>query len=104
MISRSAPQQGAQMSPPTPGQARRGRRVSQSLQAEAGANSYRIIGRMPRTAIYLKVEVDHDARETAEQLGEELCRRLLKVHGVRSAELSAVVAQPQEEPPPSTSA
>ena len=92
------------MSPPTPGQERRGRRVSQSLQLGVEANSYRIIGRMPRTAIYLKVEVDHDARETAEQLAEEMCRRLLKMHGVRSAELSAFVAQPQEEPPPSNSA
>jgi len=59
---------------------------------------------MPRTAVYLKVEVDHGAQETAEQLAEEMCRRLLKMHGVRSAELSALVSQPQEEPPPSSSA
>ena len=58
---------------------------------------------MPRTAIYLKVEVDHDAHETAEQLAEEMCRRLRRMHGVRSAELSAFVAQSQE-PAPSSSA
>ncbi len=87
-----------------PGQERRGRRVSQSLQAGVGTNSYRIIGRMPRTAIYLKVEVEHEAHERAEQLAEEMCRRLLKMHGVRAAELSASVAQPQEGPPASSSA
>lgn len=68
------------------------------------ANSYRIIGWMPRTAIYLKVEVDHDARETPEQLAEEMCRRLLKMHGVRAAELSAFVAESHEAPPASSSA
>jgi len=59
---------------------------------------------MPRTAIYLKVEVDHDLHETPEQLAEEMCRRLLKMHGVRAAELSAFVAQPQEAAPASSSA
>jgi len=59
---------------------------------------------MPLTAIYLKVEVDHDPHEAPEQLAEEFCRRLLKMHGVRSAELSASVSQTQEAPPPSSSA
>jgi hypothetical protein len=92
------------MSPPTPGQARRGRRVSQSLQDVAEGKSYRIIGSMPRTAVYLKVEVDHDPHEMPEQLAEEMCRRLLKMHGVRAAELTAFVSQPQEAPPASSSA
>jgi hypothetical protein len=59
---------------------------------------------MPRTAVYLKVEVDHEPHEAPEQLAEEMCRRLLKMHGVRSAELSAFVSQPQEGPPASSSA
>jgi len=70
----------------------------------AEANSYRIIGWMPRTALYLKIEVEHGPRETPEQLAEEICRRLLKLHGVRAAELSAFVAQPQPETPPASSA
>jgi len=52
---------------------------------------------MPRSAVYLKVEVEHDPHETPEQLAEEMCRRLLKLHGVRSAELSAFVSLPQED-------
>jgi len=59
---------------------------------------------MPLTAIYLKVEVDHDPHEKPEHLAEEMCRRLLKMHGVRSAELSAFVSQPQAAPPASSSA
>ncbi|MBM3746595.1 MAG: phosphoribosylformylglycinamidine synthase subunit PurS [Acidobacteria bacterium] len=58
---------------------------------------------MPRTALYLKVEVEHDPHETPEQLAEEMCRRLLRLHGVRAAELSAFVAPPQPETPPSSS-
>ncbi len=51
---------------------------------------------MPRSALYLKVEVDHDRHQTPEQLAEEMCRRLLKMHGVRAAELTAFVSEPQE--------
>jgi hypothetical protein len=61
---------------------------------------------MARTCLFLKVEVEHDEHETAEQLAGEICRRLLKVHGVRLAELSSSysVAQTEGEPgPPATS-
>jgi hypothetical protein len=94
------------MSPPTPGQARRARRVSHNWQLAAEANSYRIIGSMRRTALYLKVEIDHDTHQSPQQLAGEVCRRLMKMHGVRAAELSSFVSQPQEEasaPPPATS-
>jgi len=43
---------------------------------------------MPRTNLFLKVEVEHDPEERPERLAEEMCRQLLKVYGVRSAELS----------------
>jgi hypothetical protein len=43
---------------------------------------------MARTDLFLKVVIDHDDREKPEKLAEELCRRLRKIYGVRSAELS----------------
>jgi hypothetical protein len=43
---------------------------------------------MSRTNLFLKVEVEHDATEKAEKIGDELCRQLLRQYGVRAAELS----------------
>lgn len=54
---------------------------------------------MPRTDLFLKVEIDHDREETPERLAQEICRRILKFQGVRSAELSSFVAHPEEERP-----
>lgn len=61
---------------------------------------------MVRTCLFLKVEVDHDEHDTAEQLAGELCRRIVKFPGVRLAELSSSypVAPTEGEPgPPATS-
>ena len=43
---------------------------------------------MKRTNLFLKVEVEHDKDEKPERLGEELCRMLRKLYGVRDAELT----------------
>jgi len=43
---------------------------------------------MKRTNLFLKVEVEHDKDEKPERLGEELCRTLRKLYGVRDAELT----------------
>jgi hypothetical protein len=43
---------------------------------------------MPRTNLFLKVEVEHDPEERPERIAEEMCRQLMKLYGVRSAELS----------------
>ena len=43
---------------------------------------------MSRTNLFLKLEIEHDKDEKPQRLGEEICRKLLKVYGVRSAELS----------------
>jgi hypothetical protein len=51
---------------------------------------------MPRSDLYLKVEVDHEERERPEDLAAELCRALLKLYGVRSAELSSFVTHPDQ--------
>ncbi len=49
---------------------------------------------MPRTDLYLKVQVDHDEHDRPERLAEEICRRILKIHGVRSAEMTNWVSPP----------
>ena len=43
---------------------------------------------MHRTNLFFKVEVEHDPRDTPERLGQEICRQLLRLYGVRQAELS----------------
>lgn len=51
---------------------------------------------MPRTDLFIKVEIEHEASEPPERLAAEICRRVLKVYGVRSAELSSAVARAEE--------
>jgi hypothetical protein len=46
---------------------------------------------MPRTDIYIKVELDLDEREKPERVASEICRLVRKVYGVRSAEVSSMV-------------
>jgi hypothetical protein len=43
---------------------------------------------MNRTNLFFKVEVEHDPGERPERIGDEICRQILKVYGVRQAELS----------------
>jgi hypothetical protein len=42
-----------------------------------------------RTNLFIKVLVEHDAKEMPEKLGAELCRQLEKNYVVRDAELSS---------------
>jgi hypothetical protein len=44
---------------------------------------------MKRTNLFFKVEIEHDVQDPPERLGDEICRRLLKVYGVRLAELTS---------------
>ena len=48
---------------------------------------------MPRTDIFLKIVLEHDKDERPEKLAEEICRRIEKLYGVRSTEVSSVVTQ-----------
>lgn len=48
---------------------------------------HRIIEGMARFDIHLKVQMDIKADEQPEKLAGELCRQLLKLYGVRSAEM-----------------
>lgn len=43
---------------------------------------------MRRTNLFFKVEIEHDVEEKPERIGDEICRRLLKLYGVRQAELT----------------
>ena len=46
---------------------------------------------MSRTNLFLKVEVEHEADEKPQRMGDEICRHLKKLYGVREAELSSCV-------------
>jgi hypothetical protein len=41
------------------------------------------------TNLFIKVEIEHDDEEKPQKLGAEICRQILKVYGVRSAEMSS---------------
>ena len=45
---------------------------------------------MNRSNLFLKVEIEHDRDEQPQKIGEEICRQLRKLYGVREAELSNV--------------
>ena len=46
---------------------------------------------MPRTDLYIKVELDLDEKEKPERVANEICRQIRKIYGVRSAEVSSIV-------------
>jgi hypothetical protein len=45
---------------------------------------------MQRTNLYIKIELEHQDQEQPERLGEEICRQVRKIYGVRSAEVSSI--------------
>lgn len=47
---------------------------------------------MAVTHLFIKVEIEHDQEESPRKLGAEICRQILKVYGVRSAEVSNFTA------------
>jgi hypothetical protein len=51
---------------------------------------------MTRTLVYLKVELEHGEDEKVQRLAEEICRRVQKIYGVRSAEVSNMVSRSEE--------
>ena len=50
---------------------------------------------MPRTDLYLKVELDLDSNESPERVAAEICRLVRRVYGVRKAEVSSMVERDQ---------
>jgi hypothetical protein len=47
---------------------------------------------MNRTNLFFKVEVEHDADENPERIGDEIRRHVKKLYGVREVELSSITA------------
>jgi hypothetical protein len=43
---------------------------------------------MSRTNLFFKVEVEHDPSESPERIGNEIRRTIMRLYGVRDAELS----------------
>jgi len=50
---------------------------------------------MPRTDLYLKVELDLDEKESPERVAAEICRIIRRVYGVRKTEVSNMVEREQ---------
>ena len=46
---------------------------------------------VPRTDVYLKVELDLDPKEKPERVAAEICRTIRRIYGVRKAEVSSMV-------------
>jgi hypothetical protein len=46
---------------------------------------------MPRTDVYLKIEMDLDEKEAPERVAAEICRMIRRVYGVRQAEVTNMV-------------
>ena len=44
---------------------------------------------MARTDLFFKVEIEHSEKERPQKLADEIIRHLMKLYGVRSAELSS---------------
>jgi hypothetical protein len=42
------------------------------------------------TNLFIKVQIEHSEQEKPQKLGSDICRQILKIYGVRSAELSNV--------------
>jgi hypothetical protein len=46
---------------------------------------------MPRTDVYLKVEIDVDEKEGPDRVAAEICRTIRRIYGVRQAEVTNMV-------------
>ena len=46
-----------------------------------------------RSNLFFKVEVEHEDDERPQDRGAEICRQLIKIYGVRKAELSSYTTE-----------
>ena len=46
-----------------------------------------------RSNLFLKVELEHEAEEKPQDLGAEICRQIMKIYGVRAAEVSSFTSE-----------
>jgi hypothetical protein len=61
--------------------------------ASAISYKYHRKRKMKRVDIYVKVEVELDEEEQPDKVAREICRQVEKMHIVRSAETSHIVAR-----------
>jgi len=60
--------------------------ISKLLWKQGGRNPLSV------TNLFIKVEIEHDERENPQKLGAEICRQVMKIYGVRWAEVSNFTA------------
>jgi hypothetical protein len=48
---------------------------------------------MSRTNLFFKVELEHDADENPERIGNDIVRHVKKLYGVRDVELSSITIE-----------
>jgi hypothetical protein len=48
---------------------------------------------MSRTNLFFKIELEHDADENPQRIGDEIQRHLKKMYGVRDVELSNITTE-----------
>ncbi|MBI3208126.1 MAG: hypothetical protein HYZ37_04380 [Candidatus Solibacter usitatus] len=48
---------------------------------------------MQRTNVFLKIVLQHEDEERPQKLAEEICRRIEKLYGVRSTDVSSLVTE-----------
>jgi hypothetical protein len=48
---------------------------------------------MSRTSLFFKVELEHDADENPERIGNDIVRHVKKLYGVREVELSSITVE-----------
>ncbi|HEX3746332.1 MAG TPA: hypothetical protein VHW09_20480 [Bryobacteraceae bacterium] len=48
---------------------------------------------MSRTNLFFKVELEHDADENPQRIGDEIRRHLKKLYGVLNVELSSITTE-----------
>lgn len=60
---------------------------------------YWILAHMQRIHLYLKVVADADDTEKPDRLGQEICRQISKIYGVKQAEVqsSSSESRPDED-------
>ena len=46
-----------------------------------------------RSNLFLKVELEHETEENPQDLGAEICRQIMKIYGVRAAEVSSFTSE-----------
>ena len=61
------------------------------LEKEMAATNKKEV--LSRSNLFVKVELEHQPSESPDKLGEEICRTIRQMYGVRNAEVSSTSRQ-----------